>query len=110
MAIQRLTLSTGNESIRPPIVFCRNGAYMAARHGSSKTQNFKDAVAHAQSGEPLASPAADQVFAMRKPGSGPLGLSFLRLLQRPPGADRRRQSLTEDFLLQMRAKVRKISF
>jgi hypothetical protein len=41
------------------VVFHENHALIAACHGSSKTQNFEDALAHAQGGEPLACAAPE---------------------------------------------------
>jgi hypothetical protein len=43
------------------IVFWCSYAYVSACHGSPKTQNIKDAIAHAESGKPLARLAAKQM-------------------------------------------------
>jgi hypothetical protein len=42
----------------PVIVFWCSYALVSACHGSPKTQNIKDAIAHAESGKPLARIAA----------------------------------------------------
>jgi hypothetical protein len=41
------------------VVFHKNHAFVAACHGSSKTQNVKDALAHPKGGEPLACAAPE---------------------------------------------------
>jgi hypothetical protein len=41
------------------IVFAQIHAFLAALHGSSKTQNIEDALAHAQGGQPLACAAPE---------------------------------------------------
>ena len=69
------------------IVFWCSYALVSACHGSSKTQNIKDAIAHAQSGEPLARLAAEQMPAVRKQRAIAHRLSIVRLLPRPPGPD-----------------------
>jgi hypothetical protein len=58
-----------------------------AFNGSPKTQNIKDAIAHAESGKPLARLAAEQMPAVRKQRAFAHRLSVLRLLSRAPGID-----------------------
>jgi len=60
-------------------------------NGSSKTQNIKDAIAHAQGGKPLARLAAEQMPAVRKQRALAHRLSIVRLLPWPPGPDVGRQ-------------------
>jgi hypothetical protein len=90
-------------------------------YGSPETQNFEDALAHAQSGQPLARFAAEQMSAVRQFSPIAHRVSVVRLLQGPADIDRRRKGLTgipsartarlatEIFVLQSPAKVRKIS-
>src|ERR1700730_13196481 len=75
-----------NESLAP------SGRYasVSAHHGSSQTQNVEDAPAHPQGVASLAGAAAKQVHPMRQHRRVAYGLPFLRLLQRPPGVERRR--------------------
>jgi hypothetical protein len=58
-----------------------------AFNGSPKTQNIKDAIAHAEGGKPLACVAAQQVPAMREQRAIAHRLPIVRLLPRPPGPD-----------------------
>jgi hypothetical protein len=67
------------------------GALVTRTHGSPKTQNIQDAVTHAQSSEPLARRATEQVSPMRKYGPVPRRLPILRLLPRAAGLDARKQ-------------------
>ena len=64
-----------------------NDALISACHGSPKTQNIKDAIAHAESGKPLARLAAEQMSAVRKQRAVAYRLPIVRLLPRPPGID-----------------------
>jgi len=60
---------------------------MTACHGSPKTQNIQDAIAHAQSGTPLACSASQQVPPVRKHRSLAHRLPVVRLLPRTTGVD-----------------------
>jgi len=53
---------------------------MLAGHGSSKTQNVEDALAHTQSGQSLARAAIEQVPSMREQRCFAHCVHFLRLL------------------------------
>jgi len=64
---------------------------VSACHGSPKTQNIKDAIAHTQSGKPLARGAAQQMPAVREQRAIAHRLSIVRLLPRAPGVDVGRQ-------------------
>jgi hypothetical protein len=68
-------------------------ALVSACNGSSKTQNIKDAIAHAESGKPLARVAAQQMSAVRKQLAVAHRLSIVRLLPWPSGADARKQMI-----------------
>jgi hypothetical protein len=73
------------------VVFSANDALVSACHGSSKTQNIEDAIAHAESSKPLARLAAEQVPAVREQRAVAHRLSVLRILSRPAGTDARGQ-------------------
>jgi len=62
-----------------------------ACHGSPETQNFEDALAHAQSGKPLACAGAQQMSAMRERYSLAYCVSIVRLLPRATGVNARGQ-------------------
>jgi hypothetical protein len=62
------------------IVFSQNHALIAGSHGSSETQDFEDAAAHAQGRKPLAPAAVEQVPAMRQHSCIAQRLSIVRLL------------------------------
>jgi len=62
-----------------------NDALVSACHGSPKTQNIKDAIAHAESGKPLARIAAEQMPAVRKQRAIAYRLPIVRLLRGPSG-------------------------
>jgi hypothetical protein len=64
-----------------------NDALVSACHGSPKTQNIKDAIAHAQSGKSLARLAAQQMSAVREQPAFAHRLPIVRLLPWPPGAN-----------------------
>jgi hypothetical protein len=61
-------------------VFSGFPAFLSRSYGSSKTQNFEDAAANAQSIASLAAAAAQQVPAMRQHGEIAHRLRFLRIL------------------------------
>ena len=63
-----------------PFVFSRFPAFLIRSYGSPKTQNLKDAAAHAQGLASLAGAAAQQVSAMRQHRRLAHRLPFLRLL------------------------------
>jgi len=63
------------------------GALVMRTHGSSKTQNIQDAVTHAQSGEPLACSASEQMSPVREHRSLAHRLPVVRLLPRAASAD-----------------------
>jgi hypothetical protein len=69
------------------VVIPTNDALVSACNGSSKTQNIKDAIAHAESGKPLARVAAQQMSAVREQRAVAHRLPILRLLPWPPGLD-----------------------
>jgi hypothetical protein len=69
------------------VVISTNDALVSACHGSSKTQNIKNAIAHAESGKPLARLAAKQMPAVRKQRAIARRLPIVRLLPRPSGPD-----------------------
>jgi hypothetical protein len=73
------------------IVFWCSYAFVSACDGSPKTQDIKNAIAHAQSGKPLACLAAEQMSAVRKQRTIAHRLSIVRLLSWPPGPDVGRQ-------------------
>jgi hypothetical protein len=73
------------------VVIPTNDALVSACHGSSKTQNIKNAIAHAKSGKPLARGAAKQMPAVWKQRAIAHRLSIMRLLPWPPGIDVGRQ-------------------
>jgi hypothetical protein len=73
------------------IVFWRIYALVSACHGSPKTQNVKNAIAHPESGKPLARLAAKQMPAMREQRTVARCLPILRVLPRPPSLDIGRQ-------------------
>jgi len=62
------------------IVFWCSYAFVSACDGSPKTQDIKNAIAHAQSGKPLACLAAEQMSAVRKQRTIAHRLSIVRLL------------------------------
>jgi len=70
---------------------CFSYAFVAACHGSPETQNIEDALAHTQSGEPLARGAAEQMSTVREYGPVAHRLSVVRLLPRTTGIDPRKQ-------------------
>jgi len=76
---------------RSNIVFLSKYAFISACNGSPKTQNIKDAIAHAESGKPLARVAAQQMSAVRKQLAVAYRLSIVRLLPWPSGVDVGRQ-------------------
>ena len=76
---------------RSNIVFLFKYAFVAACHGSPKTQNIKDAIAHAESGKPLARVAAEQMSAVRKQRAIAHRLPIVRLLPWPTGLNVGRQ-------------------
>jgi hypothetical protein len=76
---------------RSNVVFFFKYAFVAACHGSPKTQNIKDAIAHAESGKPLARVAAQQMSAVRKQPAIAHRLPIVRLLPWPTGLDVGRQ-------------------
>ena len=76
---------------RSNIVFFFKYALVSACHGSPKTQNIKDAIAHAESGKPLARVAAQQMSAVRKQPAIAHRLPIVRLLPWPTGPDVGRQ-------------------
>jgi len=61
------------------------------KYGSPKTQNFEDAIAFAQSGEPLARPAAKQMPAMWQRSRIAYRLSVVWLLPWATSVDTRRE-------------------
>jgi len=73
------------------VVIPTNDALVSACNGSSKTKNIKDAIAHAESGKPLARFAAQQMSAVREQRAIAHRLPILRLLPWPPGLDIGRQ-------------------
>jgi hypothetical protein len=75
------------EFFRFNVVFPSEYAFVAACHGSPKTQNIEDAVTHAQGGEPLACSASEQMSPVRKHRSLAHRLPVVRLLPRATGAD-----------------------
>src|ERR1700730_5574315 len=77
-------------------VFSRKSAFLIASYGSPKTQNFEDALAHTQSGQPLARFAAKQMSAVWQFASVAHCMSVVWLLQGPTNIDRRRE--VEGFL------------
>jgi len=77
--LELLTVST--------LFSCFKCALVAACHGSPKTQNIKDAIAHAESGKPLARVAAQQMSAVREQRAIAHRLPILRLLSRATGPD-----------------------
>ena len=90
-------------------VFFEIPALVPAHYGSPQTQNFEDALAHAQGVASLASAIVEQVLAMRQPGRFAYRLRFLRLLQRPSGVERRRvnagaSAVSADFAPKLGAK------
>jgi hypothetical protein len=78
---------------RSNIVFFSKYAFIAACHGSPKTQNIKDAIAHAQSGKPLARRAAQQMPPVWKQPAFAHRLRIVRLLSRATGVDARKQMI-----------------
>jgi len=78
-------------SIHVPIVFAQIHAFLAALHGSSKTQNIEDALADAQSGEPVACPTPEQMPAVWQYRRLSHCVSVVRLLPRAASVDTRRQ-------------------
>jgi hypothetical protein len=64
-----------------------NDALVSACHGSPKTQNIKDAIAHAQSGKPLARLAAQQMPPVWKQPAFTHRLPIVWLLPWPTGFD-----------------------
>src|SRR5207244_9192125 len=60
-------------------------------NGSPKTQNIKDAIAHAESGKPLARLAAKQMPTVWEQRAVAHRLPIVRLLPWPPGPDVGRQ-------------------
>ena len=68
-------------------------ALLTRTHGSPKTQNIQNAVTHAQSSEPLARGAAEQVPPVRKQRPVAHCLPVVRLLPRATGFDARRQMI-----------------
>src|SRR5881396_3148585 len=78
---------------RSNVVFFFKYAFIAACHGSPKTQNIQNAVTHAQSGQPLACRAAQQVSPVRKQHPVTHRLPIVRLLPRATGVDARKQMI-----------------
>jgi hypothetical protein len=92
-------------------------------HGSPKTQNIKDAIAHAESGKPLACGAAQQMSTVREQRAIAHRLPIVRLLPWATGVDARKQirryalkaAATKNaltffiFILHSGTKVRKVS-
>src|SRR6058998_2735805 len=76
---------------RRRVVFDTNRAFIAACHGSPKTQNIENAAAHAQSGEPLACSAPKQMPAMWQHCRFAHCMSIVRVLPCATGVDARRQ-------------------
>ena len=72
---------------RSNIVFLSKYAFISACNGSPKTQNIKDAIAHAESGKPLARGAAQQMPTVREQRAIAHRLSIVRLLSRATGVD-----------------------
>jgi hypothetical protein len=73
------------------VVISTNDALVSACHGSPETQNIKNAIAHAESGKPLARLAAKQMPAVRKQRAVAHRLSIVRVLPQSAGADVGRQ-------------------
>jgi hypothetical protein len=73
------------------VVIPTNDALVSACHGSPKTQNIKNAIAHAKSGKPLARLAAKQMSTVREQRAIAHRLSIVRLLSRATGVDVGRQ-------------------
>ena len=76
---------------RRRVVFHQNRAFIAAGHGSPKAQNIENAVAHTQSGKPLACPAPKQMPAVWQHCRLAHRMSIVRLLPYATGVDARRQ-------------------
>jgi hypothetical protein len=66
-------------------------AFLTPFNGSPKTENIKDAIAHAESGKPLERLAAQQMPAVRKQRAVAHRLPIVRVLPWPPGPDVGRQ-------------------
>jgi|GEM_PF-2226277 len=79
------------------VVFSAKYAFVTTAHGSSKTKNIKDAIAHTKGGKPLARLAAYQMPAVREQCAAAHRLPIMRVLPRPPGADARRQVSRKKF-------------
>ena len=73
------------------IVFLRERAFVNACHGSSEAQDVQNAVADAESGQPVACVAFQQMSAMRQHRAVAHCMSFVRLLSWSPGVDGGRQ-------------------
>ncbi len=73
------------------VVFDTNRAFIAACHGSTKTQNIENAAAHAPSGEPLACSAPKQMPAVWQHCRLAHCMSIVRVLPCTTGVDARRQ-------------------
>ncbi len=86
---------TLNPVARTLFAFRRFPAFLIRSYGSSKTQSLEDAAAHAQGIAPLGSSADEQVHAVRQHCRLAYRMPFLRLLQRPSGAHRRRRVMWE---------------
>jgi len=71
-------------------------ALLTRTHGSPKTQNIQNAVTHAQSSEPLACAASEQMSPVRKQRPVAHCLSIVRLLPRSTGIDARGQIRREN--------------
>ena len=65
----------------------RNCALVATCHGSPKTQNIQDAIAHAQSRKPLACSASQQMPPVREHHPLAHCVPVVRLLPRTTGTD-----------------------
>jgi hypothetical protein len=75
------------------VVIPTNDALVNACHGSPKTQDIKDAIAHAESGKPLARFATQQMPTVREQPAFARRLSIVWLLPWPPGVDARKQMI-----------------
>jgi len=73
------------------VVIPTNDASVTACYGSPKTQNIQDALTHAQSSEPLARCASEQVLSVRKQRPLAHRLPIVRLLPQSTGVDARKQ-------------------
>src|SRR4029453_8029693 len=87
------------------LVFQTRDALVTRTHGSPKTQNIKDAIAHAESGKPLARGATQQMPAVRKQRAIAHRLPIVRLLPWPPGFNAGREVAVADLCQASRSEA-----